>query len=170
MAPLSNEMVAQLKDVGTERQELLQMTGEQYVCCAGLCPCGPLAEPQNENCVYAEACCCLGLAITGNRWMLQTRYLKQNDPCDDCLICCNAALGCVACLLRATGADDDLADAVTCISDVMNMCVISCMLAQHQMEMEHIKENNVETAMERILDLLPPKQQQMVAEAAKLKK
>merc|ERR1719394_330118 len=104
------------------------MTGEPYVCCAGLCPCGPLGQPQDENCVYAEVCCCLGMALSGNRWMLQTRFLKQNDPCDDCLICCNAIIAMTACLMPLAGFAEEDVEMVKCISDVMNSCVISCML------------------------------------------
>lgn len=193
MAPLSVELVEQLKSVGTEwqvkmfdtpcsepgkflygcccpccstlaqRTELLEMTGEPYVCCAGLCPCGPLAEQQDQNCLYCEVCCCLGMAVSGNRWMLQTRYLKQNDPCDDCIICCNGVLACAACILQVAGGDEDLADAVTCASDLMNACVIGCMLSQHQVEIEHIKEQSIEPALGKVLSFLPPKQQEMTA-------
>merc|ERR1740121_2594853 len=144
-----------------QRNELLRMTSEQYVCCAGLFPCGPLGEPQDPNCVYAEVCCCMGCAISGNRWMLQTRFLKQNDPCDDCLICCNAVLSTVACLMELFGVDEDATSAVTCAADTMNACVISCMLAQHEVEMDHIKEKTIEPAMAKILAFLPPKQQEM---------
>lgn len=30
------------------------LTGEPYVCCAGLCPCGPLGEPQDHPVVTNE--------------------------------------------------------------------------------------------------------------------
>mmetsp|Transcript_44880 Transcript_44880/g.88797 ORF Transcript_44880/g.88797 Transcript_44880/m.88797 type:complete len:197 (+) Transcript_44880:75-665(+) len=191
MAPLSPEVVDQLNTVGnqwkvrmfdtpctspgkwcygcacpccftySQRRELLEITGEKYICCAGMFPCGPLGRPQDENCLVPEVCCCLGLALSGNRWMLQSRFLKQNDPCDDCLICCNAALGCLACLMQVFGADEDATNAVTCLSDIMNTCVVSCMLAQHQIEIEQIKEENLKPMMDEILSVLPPQQQEM---------
>lgn len=148
--------------VYSHRRELLELTHEKYLCCAGLFPCGPLAEPQDEVCLYAEVCCCFGLALSANRWMLQTRFLKQNDPCDDALILCNALLGCFECMLRTfTRVDEDVLDTVKCISDTMNCCVVSCMNAQHQQEIENIKGTNVKAHMDTIMQYLPPKQQEM---------
>mmetsp|Transcript_105291 Transcript_105291/g.203913 ORF Transcript_105291/g.203913 Transcript_105291/m.203913 type:complete len:197 (-) Transcript_105291:94-684(-) len=192
MAPLSQEVIGQLNQVGDQwqvqmidspckrpsywcygcacpccftyyqRQELLEITGEKYICCAGLFPCGPLDQPQDEKCLVLEVCCCLGLALSGNRWMLQTRFLKQNDPCDDFLMCCNAALACLALCMQLFGADEDATNAITCLSEVMNTCVISCMLAQHQMEIDHIKEAHLEPRIDQILAVLPPRQQEMM--------
>merc|ERR1719203_2202838 len=116
----------------------------------------------NDPCDDCLICCCLGMALSGNRWMLQTRFLKMNDPCDDCLICCNAALACLACIMRCAGADDDATDMVTIVSDIMNICVVSCMLAQQQVEIEHIKTETIEPALSKILAYLPPKQQEMI--------
>lgn len=146
----------------TQRRELLEMSQEKYLCCAGLCPCGPLGKPQDEQCLYLEVCCCPGIAVGGNRWMLQTRYLRQNDPCDDCLIIFQQALQCLACILRAVGSED--ADEVTILSDVVNCCVCSCALAQHQVEIEKLKEQkNTTSALQEMIELLPPAQQEMIS-------
>merc|ERR1719456_480668 len=125
----------------TQRKELLEITGEKYICCAGLCPCGPCGQPQDENCLYAEVGCCLGMAISGNRWMLQTRFLKQNDPCDECLMMCSACLSCFACILQVAGADEDMANAVALLADCVACSVSGCMLTQQQVEVNKIKEN-----------------------------
>merc|ERR1719456_1520642 len=140
--------------------ELLEMAQEKYLCCAGLCPCGPLGKPQDEQCLYLEVCCCPGIAVGANRWMLQTRYLRQNDPCDDCLIIFQQALQCLACVMRAAGSED--ADEVTALSDVVNCCVCSCALAQQQVEIEHLKEKKVTSTVQDVISALPPKQQEMI--------
>lgn len=146
----------------SQREEILELTNEPYICCAGLCPCGPLGQPQDKSCLYAEVCCCLGMSVAANRWMLQTRFLKINDPCDDCLILCNAALSCVACLCQLFNDDEGMVSLVMCIADVMNCCVMSCMLAQHQHEIAHIKEAQERPRVNEIMNLLPPSQQEMV--------
>mmetsp|Transcript_32536 Transcript_32536/g.87271 ORF Transcript_32536/g.87271 Transcript_32536/m.87271 type:complete len:196 (-) Transcript_32536:66-653(-) len=146
----------------SQRKEILEVTGEDYICCGGMYPCGMLGEPCNENLLFVEVCCCTGCAVGGNRWMLQSRFLKQNDACDDCIICCNAALACMACILQVAGADDDLVDAVHCISELLNCAVTGCMLTQHQIEIESIKEGNVQVDVQKILSKLPPKQQEMI--------
>lgn len=146
-----------------QRKQLLELTNEKYICCGGMYPCGPLGQPCDEMpWLCLEACCCTGCAVGGNRWMLQSRFLKQNDACDDCIICCNSALACLACILQVAGADEELTDAVTCISDLMNMCVTSCMLTQHYIEIENIKEGDIKVDVQKIMSKLPPKQQEMI--------
>merc|ERR1719356_1723206 len=94
--------------------------------------------------------------------MLQTRFLKQNDQCDDCIICCNSALGCMTCLLQALGAEDELVELVLCVSDLVNCAVVSCMLAQHQVEIENIKEESISPDVQKVLPVMPAKQQEMM--------
>merc|ERR1719414_1048469 len=100
------------------------------------------------------------MAVSGNRWMLQSRYLLQNDRCDDCIITCQQALQCLACIMRAVGSED--ADEVTAIADCVTCCVMSCSLAQQQVEIENIKETGMTSLVQDVLDLLPPKQQEMI--------
>mmetsp|Transcript_103512 Transcript_103512/g.163448 ORF Transcript_103512/g.163448 Transcript_103512/m.163448 type:complete len:205 (+) Transcript_103512:67-681(+) len=157
-----------------QRKELLELTGEPYVCCGGICSacsCIPfLSEPQNENCLIPEVCCCLGMAVSGNRFMLQTRFLKMNDPCDDCIMCCSACLSCVACILKVTGAvDDETADAISCLADCVACSVMSCMLTQQQVEIANLKELGQKVDYSAIKEFLPPTQQKMLDEAKPLK-
>ena len=98
--------------------------------------------------------------------MLQSRYLKQNDPCDDCLILFQQCLQCFACILRMAGSDQ--ADEVTFLSDIVNCCVCSCALAQHQVEMDYIKDQGLPTH-EDLLSCLPPKQEEMASAAKKVR-
>eukprot|EP00392_Amoebophrya_sp_AT5.2_P006161 g6171.t1 len=82
--------------VYTQRKELLQVTGEPYVCCGGMFPCGPCKDPQDESCLFCEsskylpemppqkcrfaplqfceAGCCPYCGIVGNRYLVQTRF------------------------------------------------------------------------------------------------
>jgi len=148
--------------VYTQRKDILEVTQEKYFCCGGMYPCWKLGEPCDENCLFVEACCCTGCAVGGNRWMLQSRFLKVNDACDDCIICCNVALSCLACILQVAGADKDITDAVTCISDLLNCSVTACMLTQHQIEIDNIKEKSIQVDVQKIMSKLPPKQQEMI--------
>ena len=48
-----------------QRDELLKFTGEPYVCCGGMFPCGPLGQPCDRNLLFVEALCCPYCAISG---------------------------------------------------------------------------------------------------------
>ena len=43
--------------------------------------------------------------------MLQTRFMKQNDPCDDCIICFQGALSCAVLMMTIAGAKEEEAEA-----------------------------------------------------------
>merc|ERR1712194_11150 len=95
-----------------QREKILDMTGEPYVFLDGACCC--CKDPVDENCktccLCFEVCCCLGAAQGVNRFMVQTRFVRENDACDDCI-----------------------SDCVTCV-------VIGCMYAQQEHELNVIEE------------------------------
>eukprot|EP00928_Gymnodinium_smaydae_P072576 TRINITY_DN55916_c0_g1_i1.p2 TRINITY_DN55916_c0_g1~~TRINITY_DN55916_c0_g1_i1.p2 ORF type:complete len:204 (+),score=32.50 TRINITY_DN55916_c0_g1_i1:80-691(+) len=149
-----------------QRQDILEYTAEPYVCCGGLCPCGPLGDPCSKDrvpaCLCLEVTCCPFMSVAANRYMLQTRFYVKNDPCDDCILCFQAALNCVALGLEISGQKRETAEQVKVFADCVNCSVMACMLAQQQVELEHAMEKPYEGANKNIIDLLPPNQQEMI--------
>jgi len=142
-----------------QRLEILDFVGEPYVCCAGLFPCGPLKDPQDRNCVWAEACCCTGCAVSGNRFMIQTRFDRQNTACDDCILWTVCLVQWVVCILRCVmEVPDEVENAV----DLMVMVVNGCMLAQHQKEIEYVKTVGYQMPNQNIVACLNPTQQHLI--------
>eukprot|EP00933_Yihiella_yeosuensis_P057925 TRINITY_DN5804_c0_g1_i1.p1 TRINITY_DN5804_c0_g1~~TRINITY_DN5804_c0_g1_i1.p1 ORF type:complete len:251 (-),score=50.36 TRINITY_DN5804_c0_g1_i1:513-1265(-) len=143
-----------------QRTELLDLTGEPYVCCAGLFPCGPLGDPQDRMCLGLEVCCCPGLALNANRWMVQTRFDRENTFCDDCLICftclCSWGVMIARCFV-------DVPEELEMAADCLVMSVQGCMHAQQQIEIEEVKKTGYQGMNANILGHMPPKQQQMMA-------
>jgi hypothetical protein len=87
--------------VYAQRQDMLQITGEPYVCCAGVFPCLGFEKPVTERAwLMAEACCCLGCAQAGNRFMVQTRLNRRNSKLDHLLKIFNEVVSCEFMLLR----------------------------------------------------------------------
>jgi len=148
---------------GQQRLQILDLVGEHYVCCAGLCPCGPLAQPQDRNCAYAESCCCTGLAISGNRYILQTRLDRKNTPADDCLLWTTCLAPWAVCLCRMGGVSVPR-EVENCV-DCLQVVVAGCMLAQHQVEVEHMAKSGFVGVSPAIVAVLPPGQQQMIDQA-----
>lgn len=145
-----------------QRIELLDFTGEPYICCAGLCPCGPLGEPQERSCLFLEACCCPGMALSGNRFFIQTRFDRENTACDDCIITCSClfyfAVQCAQCFCDVPPELEFLADCVV-------MTVDGCMHAQQHLELQEIKKNGYAGPPPAVLAALPPAQAQMCSAA-----
>mmetsp|Transcript_22432 Transcript_22432/g.51059 ORF Transcript_22432/g.51059 Transcript_22432/m.51059 type:complete len:212 (-) Transcript_22432:120-755(-) len=144
-----------------QRFDILEVTGEPYVCCGGTLPCGPLKEPRNKYCVCLEACCCLGCAISSNRYMIQTRFDRENTCCDSCLIWSMCCVSWALCILNLCGADvpDECEDAANCFI----ASVQGCMLAQQQREVEFVREQGYDGVPQKILNALPELQQEMIA-------
>eukprot|EP00933_Yihiella_yeosuensis_P057926 TRINITY_DN5804_c0_g2_i1.p1 TRINITY_DN5804_c0_g2~~TRINITY_DN5804_c0_g2_i1.p1 ORF type:complete len:250 (-),score=34.80 TRINITY_DN5804_c0_g2_i1:272-1021(-) len=142
-----------------QRTELLDFTGEPYICCAGLFPCGPLGEPQDRMCLALEVCCCPGLALNANRWMVQTRFDKENTPCDDCLIIgtCLCAWG-----VMIAKCFVDVPDELEMAADCLVMSVQGCMHAQQHVEIEEVKKTGYHGVNSTIMNALPPSQQKMI--------
>jgi len=144
-----------------QRLQILDTVNEPYVCCGGLCPCGPLGQEQDRNCVYLEACCCTGWAISGNRFLIQTRFDRQNTACDDCLLWATCLAQWLVCILQCAGVDvpDEIENCVDCLSQTVN----GCMLAQQQVEIDYVQKNGYGGPPGHIMGMLPPGQQQMMA-------
>mmetsp|Transcript_141860 Transcript_141860/g.441031 ORF Transcript_141860/g.441031 Transcript_141860/m.441031 type:complete len:208 (+) Transcript_141860:93-716(+) len=147
-----------------QRLEILDIIGEPYVCCGGLCPCGPLGEPQDRNCIYLETCCCPSLAISANRYLIQTRFDRENTCCDDCLIWTMCICSWALCIAKCVGADvpDEVENAVDCFV----AAVQSCMLSQQQVEVQYVKETGYAGPSPKIIGVLPEKQRELVQQAA----
>lgn len=149
-----------------QRNELLDLTGEPYVCCAGLCPCGPLGDPCSSRnpCMCIEAFCCVGLALSGNRFMVQTRFDKMNTPCDDAIICCTClfvyGIEIARCFVEIPQELDFCADCII-------MTVNGCMHAQQQVEIREIKKGGYRGPPASVISLMPPKQKQMLMQVGR---
>mmetsp|Transcript_19147 Transcript_19147/g.45118 ORF Transcript_19147/g.45118 Transcript_19147/m.45118 type:complete len:355 (-) Transcript_19147:53-1117(-) len=120
-----------------QRNEILDVIGEPYVCCGGIFPCGPLGEPQDRNCIYLEACCCPGMALAGNRFLIQTRFNRMNTACDDCLLWSVCLASWAICILQLVGCD--VPEEIENLVDCAQMTVTGCMLGQQQVELDYIK-------------------------------
>jgi len=148
---------------GKQRLEIIDVLGEDYVCCGGMFPCGPLGNPQDRNCAWAEACCCTGLAIAGNRFLIQTRLDRQNTACDDCILWVTCLAPLVLCICQCAGCD--VPEGIEHCVHFMTITVDGCMLAQQQVEIDHVKEVGFAGANPAIVAMLPPLQQQMIGQA-----
>jgi len=150
-----------------QREKLLEMTQEPYVCCAGLSPCGPCGEPgENKNpWLCLETCCCTNTAIIANRFMLQTRFNIQNDSCDETLLGIIACLNCLSIIISIFG-DRRTADSCEQLTECVNASVCACMLTQQDIQIKAIEETFKTQPYggmpPHVLMALPPEQQQMM--------
>ena len=89
--------------VYTQRQRILEITGEPYIMCGGLWPCCGFQHPAPKACLAVEVVCCIGHAVAANRFLVQTRFNKKNTGCEDCLRIFNICVSCDFFLLRLCG-------------------------------------------------------------------
>lgn len=143
-----------------QRTELLDLTGEPYVCFAGLCPCGPLAQPMDRNCLFLESCCCPGMALSGNRFMIQTRFDKMNTACDDFLITFTCLFYFI---IQIAQCFCDVPDELEVCAECLIMIVDGCMHAQQHIELQEIKQTGYLGPPPSIVAAMPPAMQQMVS-------
>eukprot|EP00397_Hematodinium_sp_SG-2012_P053105 GEMP01063191.1.p1 GENE.GEMP01063191.1~~GEMP01063191.1.p1 ORF type:complete len:220 (+),score=43.08 GEMP01063191.1:150-809(+) len=146
-----------------QREQLLEITGEEYFCCGGACPYCGLDQPQSKvPCLCLETFCCPWLAITGNRYMVQTRFDKRNTPCDEFLIvfavCCSNVVAILQCFV-------DIPQEVHMAKDILVATVQGCMHAQQQHEIDIIKKSGYGKPSAGILHALPPQQQMMIQQS-----
>lgn len=141
-----------------QRFEILDFIGEEYVCCGGICPCGPLGEPMDRNCMFLEGCCCVSCAIGGNRFLIQTRFDVQNDCFDECLLW-------ATCILSWVNACCDLPEELEFAIDCLQMIVAGCELAQHDHQMEYQQAKGYQGPSQEIMANLPVSQQEMINRA-----
>ncbi len=145
----------------SHRQQLLEITNEPYVCCAGMIGCGPCMKPCNPRCLALEVCCCMQFAIAGNRFMIQTRFDKRNTPCDSFILWCTAVVACVNCVIQ-TVSDQDCS-VLQAIVDIIVCTVNACMQTQHEFEIRHVREHaGYKGAPQFVVVLLPSTQQQYI--------
>lgn len=102
------------------------------------------------------------MALSGNRFFIQTRFDKENTPCDDFIITFSClfyyAVHCAQCFC-------DVPDELEMLADCIVMTVDGCMHAQQHLELQEIKKNAYSGPSPAILASLPPAQQQMAASA-----
>eukprot|EP00437_Effrenium_voratum_P050463 CAMPEP_0181531500 /NCGR_PEP_ID=MMETSP1110-20121109/72135_1 /TAXON_ID=174948 /ORGANISM="Symbiodinium sp., Strain CCMP421" /LENGTH=237 /DNA_ID=CAMNT_0023662577 /DNA_START=28 /DNA_END=740 /DNA_ORIENTATION=- len=143
-----------------QRSELLDLTGEPYICCVavGSVAADFLSEPQDRTCLCAEVCCCPGLAVSGNRFMVQTRFDKENTACDDCIITGTCLFVWIVDIARCF---IDIPREIDLLADCVVLSVTGCMHAQQQIEIDDIKKNGYQGMPPLIMNSLPPAQQMM---------
>jgi len=151
-----------------QREKLLEITGEPYICCAGMCACGPCGKPCESKSpwLFLETCCCTNNAIMANRFMLQTRFDIQNDPCDEKLLAITACLNCICIIITMFSSERGSTDGCEAIMDCINASVCACMLTQQDIQIKAIEETIATQPYagmsQQILCALPPQQQQMM--------
>ena len=142
----------------SHRKQLLALTNEPYVCCAGMIGCGPCKKPCNPRCLFLAVCCCMQFAIAGNRFMIQTRFDKRNTPCDSFILWCTAVIACINCVVQTVSKQD--CSALQAIVDLIICTVNACMQTQHEFEIRHVRETGGYHGMPQFIVVLLPAQQQ----------
>jgi len=149
-----------------QRETLLEMTGEEYFCCGGMFPCGPLKKPCDKvPCLCLEAFCCCSCAVAGNRYIIQTRMGVRNSACDNCILTFVCLLSWSICLLEACGYD--VPDEIEFCVDCLVQSVYSCMHAQQHHQIEHFKKEGWDGPPPEVVAMLPPQQQKMMQNGQK---
>lgn len=147
-----------------QREELLQITGEPYYCCGGMCPCGPLKNECNkEPWLCVESFCCCWLANGGNRFIIQTRFSVRNSAVDEFIICCMVIVSWTICILELCGTD--VPDELEMIVNILECMLFGCMFAQQQHQIEHVKATSYQPPPPEVIVLLPPTHQKMINDA-----
>eukprot|EP00004_Rigifila_ramosa_P009245 TRINITY_DN20741_c0_g1_i1.p2 TRINITY_DN20741_c0_g1~~TRINITY_DN20741_c0_g1_i1.p2 ORF type:complete len:186 (+),score=23.00 TRINITY_DN20741_c0_g1_i1:28-558(+) len=122
-----------------QRMALIE-TPDNYHCCGGIfgqkltgC-CDPCTNPCPHACLCLEVCVCTGWSVSGNRWLLQSRFGLQNTYCDNCLLWTTCIISWTLTILRCAGVD--LPDELELCVDCLFLSVVGCMQTQHSIEME----------------------------------
>mmetsp|Transcript_67506 Transcript_67506/g.126095 ORF Transcript_67506/g.126095 Transcript_67506/m.126095 type:complete len:202 (+) Transcript_67506:96-701(+) len=154
-----------------QREEILDIVGEPYVCCGGGCPCCGLNKPCPDGmdtvCLAIEVCCCPVLAVTTNRYYIQTRFGRENSACDDCIITVTACLHCLSCIISIFAICfcpeiSDVAQFLDHIADCAQCICMGCMYAQQDAELEYVANRPYNGPPANVRRMLPPEQQQML--------
>ena len=116
----------------SQRKELLDLTGEPYVMCAGTWPCCGFEKPCPDNLLCVEACCLAGGAMSGNRFMVHSRLNIKNTSIENLLQVFNLCVTCQFFLLRlclpCTKEQEDLVKS--------SCCGCPCMHCQNSVEID----------------------------------
>ncbi|OAY62262.1 uncharacterized protein LOC110629852 [Manihot esculenta] len=126
------------------RRRALYNDMSRYLCCAGYVPCSGKCGEKNcpELCLCTEVFCCFANSVASTRFLLQDEFNIQTTQCDNCIIgfmICLQQVACICSLVACiTGSDEigDLADLLTCLSDLVFCSVCPCLQTQHKIEMD----------------------------------
>mmetsp|Transcript_108341 Transcript_108341/g.263329 ORF Transcript_108341/g.263329 Transcript_108341/m.263329 type:complete len:283 (-) Transcript_108341:41-889(-) len=155
-----------------QRNKILDITGEPYVCCGGSCICCQQTCDGREPWLCLEACCCTSPAILANRYMIQTRFDVQNDPCDETILGLTAFINMLADCAEIC-MDRESARHLEHVMHLINACICSCMLTQQHAELQRVEEavqaQPYAGPPQYIFVALPPEQQGMVSAAQALR-
>lgn len=89
LAPLSCAFCCLFPPWGVciQRQRILHITGEPYICCGGLTACCGCDFKCPKICALFEAMFCMSFAMAANHFYVQTRFGLKNTRTDRCLQC-----------------------------------------------------------------------------------
>ena len=121
---------------------------DHYVCCQGYtgsCCCfhpGACCEKEMpRTCMFVEACCCAGLAVSSTRFVLMDQYKLVPDECDNRLIRFNNCMQVLSCICHFAAIFDrnlrDLAQIIDLIADIVFFSTAGCMTAQVDYEVNY---------------------------------
>jgi len=143
-----------------QREQLLEVTGEEYFCCGGACPYCGLNQPQSKvPCLCLESFCCTWLAISANRYMVQTRFGKRNTPFDSFIITLTVFFSWFVAIAECFV---DLPQEIHMAKDMLIAVVQGCMHAQNYHEIEKIKKGGYRKPESYVVQAFPPHQQMMI--------
>lgn len=155
-----------------QRKKILSITNEPYICCAGQCPCCSQKCDSDSPWLCLETCCCTNMAILGNRFMLQTRFNIQNDPCDETILSIVAVINLLAFIISICDDSGNTADACDGCADCVDAVVCSCILTQQDIQIKAIEEELRTTPYagipQDVMFALPPQQQDIMRDSARL--
>jgi hypothetical protein len=120
-------------------QEMLIASFSLQVCCAGVWPCCGFETPKPECCLICEAAFCCPLAVSGNRFMTQTRLNVKNKGCVDSIavkLHCCVDIGC-SCARICFECSEERENIVK-----SSICVLPASLCQNAAEMNYFTETN----------------------------
>eukprot|EP00435_Cladocopium_sp_Y103_P065941 s800_g28.t1 len=180
-----------------QRHELLVITGEPYICCWCLSRCrplpgrelsllkaGPCGEPQPEiPCLLLEVFLCPQMALSANRFFVQSRFGLMNTPTDNTLMAATAWIAMCAnyaacfmemkyccrecfqvdldgpCLDIQLPVREQLQRAsrweMFVLADLAFLCLNGCMYAQQQVEIDAMQRGRYSGPPQAVLQALP---------------
>ncbi|CAL1136993.1 unnamed protein product [Cladocopium goreaui] len=159
-----------------QRHELLVITGEPYICCAGLCQAGPCGEPQPEiPCLLLEVFLCPQMALSANRFFVQSRFGLMNTATDNTLMAATAWIAMcanyAACFMEMKYCCRDCFQIdldgpcleiqlpvreMFVLADLAFLCLNGCMYAQQQVEIDGMQRGHYNGPPQAVLQALPP--------------
>lgn len=124
----------------SQRKDILNVTGEPYVCCGGTWPCCGCDKPRSSTaCLVCEVCCFPNMALAGNHFLVQTRFNKRNSTLDSMCKIGNLCVSCEFCLLRIC---------CDCSKEAENLvkggtCICPCAHCQNAGELDEFSSGRV---------------------------